>query len=44
MEHELNKVNEESLKTDLKTHKGKPKFMTKFDTTDNRRNRNGEDD
>ena len=35
MEHELITVNEESLKIDLKIHKGKTKFMTKIDTTDN---------
>ena len=31
----LNTVNEESLKTGLKIHKGKPKFMKNIDTTDN---------
>ena len=32
---QLNTVNEESLKIDLKIHKGKTKFMTNIDTTDN---------
>ena len=35
MEHQLITVNEESLKIGLKTHKGKTKFMTNIDTTDN---------
>ena len=35
MEHQLNTVNKESLKTGLKIHKGKSKFMTNIDTTDN---------
>ena len=35
MEHQLITVNEESLKTCVKTHKGKTKFMTNIDTTDN---------
>ena len=35
MEHQLNTVNEESLKIGLKTHKGKTKFMANIDTTDN---------
>ena len=35
MEHQLNTVNEESLKIGLKIHKGKTKFMTNIDTTDN---------
>ena len=35
MEHQLNTVNEESLKTGLKIYKGKTKFMTNIDTTDN---------
>ena len=34
-EHQLNTVNEYSLKTDLKIHKGKTKFMTNIDTTNN---------
>ena len=34
MEHQLNPVNEESLKTGLKIHKGKHKFMTNIDTKD----------
>ena len=34
MEHQLNTVNEESLKIGLKIHKGKTKFMTNIDTTD----------
>ena len=34
-EHQLNTVNEESLKIDLKIHTGKTKFMTNIDTTDN---------
>ena len=35
MEHQLNTVNEDSLKIGLKIHKGKTKFMTNIDTTDN---------
>ena len=35
MEHQLIKVNEETLKIGLKIHKGKTKFMTNIDTTDN---------
>ena len=35
MEHQLNIVNEESLKNALKMHKGKIKFMTNIDTKDN---------
>ena len=35
MEHQLNTVNEESLKIGLKIHKGKTKFMTNIDTTYN---------
>ena len=35
MEHQLITVSEESLKIGLKTHKGKTKFMTNIDTTDN---------
>ena len=35
IEHQLSTVNEESLKTGLKIHKGKTKFMTNIDTTDN---------
>ena len=35
MEHLLNTVNEESLKTGLKIHKRKTKCMTNIDTTDN---------
>ena len=35
MNHQLNTVNEESLNVGLKTHKGKTKFMTNTDTTDN---------
>ena len=35
MEHQLITVNEESLNIGLKTHKGKTKFMTNIDTTDN---------
>ena len=35
MEHQLNTVNEESLKIGLKIHKGKTKFMSNIDTTDN---------
>ena len=34
-EHQLNTVNEESLKIGLKINKGKTKFMTNTDTTDN---------
>ena len=34
-EHQLNTVNEESLKTGLKIQKGKTQFMTNIDTTDN---------
>ena len=34
MEHQLNTVNEESLKIGLKVHKGKTKFMTNIDTTE----------
>ena len=34
-EQQLITVNEESLKTGLKIHKGKTKFMTTIDTTDN---------
>ena len=35
MERQLITVNEESLKIGLKIHKGKTKFMTNIDTTDN---------
>ena len=35
MEHQLNTVNEESLKIGFKIHKGKTKFMTNIDTADN---------
>ena len=35
MEYQLITVNEESLKIGLKIHKGKTKFMTSIDTTDN---------
>ena len=35
MEHQLNTVNEQRLKTALKIHKGKTKLMTQIDTTDN---------
>ena len=35
MEHQLNTVNEESLKIDLKIHKGKSKSKTNIDTQDN---------
>ena len=35
MEHQLNTVNEENLKVGLKINKGKTKFMTNIDTTDN---------
>ena len=35
MEHHLNTVNEEGLKTGLKIHKRKTKFVTNIDTTDN---------
>ena len=35
VEHHLNTVNEESLKIGLKMHKGKTRFMTNTDTTDN---------
>ena len=35
MEHQLITVNEESLKIGLTVHKGKTKFMTNIDTTDN---------
>ena len=35
MEHQLITVNEESLKIGLKIHKGKTKFMTNTNTTDN---------
>ena len=35
MEHPLITVNEESLKIGLKMRKGKTKFMTNIDTTDN---------
>ena len=35
MEHQLNTVNEESLKIGFKIHKGKTKFMTNVDTKDN---------
>ena len=35
MEHLLNTVTEESLKTGLKTHEGKTKFMTNIDKTYN---------
>ena len=35
MEHQLNNVNEKSLKIGLKIHKGITKFMTNIDTTDN---------
>ena len=33
MEHQLNNVNKESVKSGLKIHKGKTKFMTNIDTT-----------
>ena len=43
MEPQLITVNEESLKIGLKIHKGKTKFMTNIDTTDNiQRNREGD--
>ena len=35
MEHQLNTVNEESVKIGLKIHQGKTKHMTNIDTTDN---------
>ena len=35
MEYQLNTVYAESLKTGLKIHKGKTKFMLNIDTTDN---------
>ena len=35
MDHQLITVNEESLKIGLKIHKGKTKFITNIDTTDN---------
>ena len=35
MEHQFNTLTEESLKTGLKIHEGKTKFMTNIDTTDN---------
>ena len=35
MEHQLNIMNEESLKIGPKIHKGNTKFMTNIDTTDN---------
>ena len=35
MQHQLNTVSEESLKIGFQIHKGKTKFMTKIDTTDN---------
>ena len=35
VEHQLITLNEESLKIGLKIHKGKTKFMTNTDTTDN---------
>ena len=35
MEHQLNTVNEESLKIGLKTHKGKTECMTNIDIADN---------
>ena len=35
MEHQLNTVNEESLKIGLKIHKGKTTCMINIDTTDN---------
>ena len=35
MEHQLITVNEESLKIGFKINKGKTKFMTNIDTTDN---------
>ena len=35
MEHQLNTVNEDSLKIGLQIHKGKTDFMTNIDTTDN---------
>ena len=35
MEHQLITVNEDSLIIGLKIHKGKTKFMTNIDTTDN---------
>ena len=35
MKHQLNTVNEESLKIGLEIEKGKSKFMTNIDTTDN---------
>ena len=34
MGHQLNTLNEESLKIGLKIHKGQTKFMTNIDTTD----------
>ena len=35
MEHQLNMVNEESLKIGLKTHERKPKLTTNTNMTDN---------
>ena len=35
MEHQLNTVDEERLQIGPKIHKGKTKFMTRIDTTDN---------
>ena len=35
MEHHLNTVNEESVKIGLKIHRGKTKYMTNIDTTEN---------
>ena len=35
MEHQSNTVNGESFKIGLKIHRGKPKFMTNIDITDN---------
>ena len=35
VEHDLNFVNEESLKIALKIHKGKVEFITNIDTKDN---------
>ena len=35
MKHQLSTVNEESWKTGLKLHKGKTKFITNDDTTEN---------
>ena len=35
MEHQLNTVNEESLKISLKIHKGKTKYITNIYATNN---------